>query len=186
MADGAGRWSGVLCFGGCRSHQSRCDGTSCYRWRAFRSCVRVCHREFRVPRGARRAGSRLLSAFQPGSGQPPGSRAPGGSRPRRLDPVAVYEPWVSLAQGARLALLCTCRNRTLSGSFVLLPDQLRRAVNERSGPNSCLVFIPVRSLGPRRREDGSGDKPNPGAPVVYHRLWILRQPPDQRDVLRLL
>lgn len=55
---------------------------------------------------------------------------------------------------------------------------LQRTVNERSGPNSCLVFIPVCSLAPWRREDGSGDKPNPGASVVYHRLWILWQPPD--------
>lgn len=40
-----------------------------------------------------------------------------------------------------LVWLCTCRNRALLGSFVLLPDQLQHTMPECSGPHSCPGFI---------------------------------------------
>lgn len=49
-----------------------------------------------------------------------------------------------------------------------------------------LFLIPGCSSAPRRSEDGSGDKPDAGASAVYHGLWVLWQPPHQRDVLRVL
>lgn len=129
------------------------------------------------PCGARRGCGSRLSVFQAGSGQ----LSQNGSRTRV--PGLLYKPWAPLLRG---------RDRVVHVQEPDPGDPLCSflgscgTMNERSGPNSCAISVPVCSPGPWSSEDGSGDEPDAGASAVHHGLRILRQPPHQRDVLRLL
>lgn len=145
----------------------------------FGSDVLVCHREFREPRGAGgRTGSQFLLVSQSGSGQ-----LLGGSGPQDTD--------FRSAQGLKgLGSCCCARAGTglswdpLCSFLISCSTQCPCALALTAVPG--LFLIPGCSSGPGSSEDGSGDQPDAGASAVHHGLRLLRQPPDQRHVLRVL